>query len=66
MELAATRPSLHRYGNNNEDGHICCWNRKWLESKGCTFATFEQSLDFGREHDLPEHNGRRTFVFHSL
>src|SRR3990167_7989524 len=61
MELAAQRPVEYRYGNNNEDGHICCWNRKWLESKGCTFAPLELALDFGREHYLPEHNGRKTF-----
>ncbi len=32
MELAATRPMEYHYGNNNEDGQICCWNRKRLTS----------------------------------
>ncbi len=66
MDLVATRPMEYHYGNNNEDGQVCCWNREWLESKGCKFATFEQALDFGKEHDLPEHKGRDTFTFHSL
>src|SRR3990167_5444858 len=66
MELVATRPWKSYYGNTNEDGFICCHNRKWLESQGMKFATFEQALDFGREHDLPEHKGRETFLFHSL
>ena len=29
MDLVATRPMEYHYGNNNEDGQICCWNRKW-------------------------------------
>lgn len=65
MELAAQRPVEYRYGNNNEDGHICCWNRNWLEANGCLFMPFEEALDFGIEWPLPEHNGRRTFLFHS-
>lgn len=64
MDLAATRPLMYRYGNNNEDGHICCWNRKWLESQGCKFATFEQALMFGKEHEIPENKGLKTFMFH--
>lgn len=66
MKLGATRPVEFRHGNNNEDGHYCCWNRKWLESQGCKFMPFEESLDFGMEHELPEHKGRDTFLFHSL
>lgn len=66
MDLVSTRPMEYHYGNNNEDGQICCWNRKWLESQGCKFGTFEQALDFGKEHELPEHKGRDTFTFHSL
>ena len=64
MDLVATRPLEYRYGNNNEDGHICCWNRKWLESQGCKFATFEQALIFGKEHELPENKDIKTFLFH--
>lgn len=66
MELAATRPIEYRYGNNNEDGHICCWNRKWLESQGCKFATLEQAVHFSKEHEIPENTGIKTFAFHSL
>lgn len=66
LKLASTRPVEMRHGNNNEDGHYCCWNRNWLESQGCNFMPFEESLDFGKEHELPEHKGRDTFLFHSL
>lgn len=65
LDLIATRPMEFHFGNNNEDGQICCWNRKWLESQGCKFGTFEQALDFGKEIELPEHKGRRTFCFHT-
>lgn len=65
MELAATRPVEYRYGNNNEDGHISCWNRKWLESQGCKFGTFEQALKFGKEAPLPENKDMDTFLFHT-
>lgn len=66
MYRASTREWKSYYGNTNEDGFICCHNREWLEHGGMKFATFEQALDFGREHDLPEHKGRDTFLFHSL
>jgi len=52
MDLIATRPMEYHYGNNNEDGQICSWNRKWLESQGCKFATFEQALHFSKETPL--------------
>lgn len=66
MNLASARPVKYRYGNNNEDGHICCWNRKWLESRGCKFATLEQAVHFSKEHEIPENKGVETFAFHSL
>jgi hypothetical protein len=66
MDLVATRPMEYHYGNNNEDGQICCWNRKWLESQGCKFATLEQAVHFSREHEIPENVGLETFCFHSL
>lgn len=66
MELAATRPVEYRYGNNNEDGHICCWNRNWLESQGCIFAPLEVARYFSKEHNIPENEGIETFAFHSL
>lgn len=66
MDLAATRPLEYRYGNNNEDGHIAVWNRKWLEEQGCKFATFEQALVFSKEAPLPENEGKDTFMFHQF
>lgn len=66
MELVRTREWKSYYGNTNEDGFICCHNRKWLESQGCKFATFEQALVFGKEHELPENRGLDTFVFHNV
>jgi len=65
LDLAATCEWRYYYGNCNEDGFITCHNRKWLESQGCTFGSFEQACLFGREHTLPEH-GEKTFLFHSL
>jgi len=66
MELVSTRPIELHYGNNNEDGQICVWERDWLESQGCKFATFEQALKFGKEAPLPENIGLKTFVFHEF
>ena len=66
MELIATRPMEFHYGNNNEDGQICCWNRKWLEGQGCQFATLEQAVHFSKEHEIPENKDIATFAFHSL
>lgn len=66
MDLIATRPMEYHYGNNNEDGQICCHNRKWLEANGCKFATLEQAVHFSKEHEIPENVGLETFAFHSL
>lgn len=66
MDLIATRPMDYHYGNNNEDGQICCWNRNWLESQGCKFAPLEQAVYFSKEHEIPENVGLKTFMFHSL
>lgn len=66
MDLVATRPMVYHYNNNNEDGQICCWNRQWLISQGCKFATFEQALEFGKEVELPENKDKQTFLFHSI
>ena len=66
MELIATRPMEYHYGNNNEDGQICCWNRKWLESQGCTFAPLHVAKYFSKEHEIPENKNLTTFAFHSL
>lgn len=66
MDLVATRPMDFHYGNNNEDGQICCWNRNWLESQGCKFATFEQAIPFSKEWVLPENADVRTFCYHAV
>jgi hypothetical protein len=66
MELVATRPWRSYYGNTNEDGFICCHNRKWLESQGCKFAPLEVAVHFSKEHEIPENVGLSTFAFHSL
>lgn len=67
MDLVATRPMEYHYGNNNEDGQICCWNRKWLESQGCKFAPLEVAVHFSKEHIIDENRDiMNTFCFHSL
>lgn len=66
MDLVATRPMEYHYGNNNEDGQICCWNREWLEDQGCKFAKLEQAIHFSKEHEIPENMGLETFAFHKL
>ena len=52
------------YGNTNEDGFFSVHNRHIFEQHGCRFATFEQALLFGKEHELLENSGLRTFSFH--
>ena len=52
------------YGFTHEDGWFCVNMRHIYEQNGCKFMPFEESLDFGKEHELPEHNGRDTFCFH--
>ena len=66
MDLVATRPMEYHYGNNNEDGQICVWEREWLESKGCKFAPLEVAVNFSKEHEIPENKDLMTFAFHSL
>lgn len=66
MDLVATRPMEFHYGNNNEDGQICCWERNWLEEQGCRFAPLSVAVHFSKEHEIPENVGVSTFAFHSL
>lgn len=66
MDLVATRPMEYHYGNNNEDGQICVWEREWLESQGCKFAPLEVAIHFSKEHEIDENKGLDTFMFHSL
>lgn len=66
MDLVATRPMEYHYGNNNEDGQICVWERDWLEEQGCKFAPLEVAIHFSKEHEIPENKGIKTFAFHQL
>lgn len=66
MDLVATREWKSYFGNTNEDGFICCHNRKWLEEQGCKFAPLEVAVHFSKEHEIPENVGLETFAFHSL
>lgn len=52
------------HGFTHEDGWFCVNMRHIYEQHGCRFMPFEESLDFGREYELPEHKERRTFCFH--
>mgnify|MGYP004417314286 FL=1 len=52
------------YGNTNEDGFFCVHNRKRLEELGMKFMPFEEAIYFGKEHELPENKGIKTFCFH--
>lgn len=67
MDLVATREWKSYHGNTNEDGFICCHNRKWLESQGCKFAPIEIAKYFSREHEVEENKDViHTFAFHSV
>ena len=72
MDLIATKPEekfwaiKEKYGNTNEDGFICCHNRKWLESQGCKFAPISEAITFSHEHDIPENKGMESFAFHAV
>jgi len=67
MDLIATREWKYYFGNCNEDGFICCHNRKWLESKGCKFAPIEVAKYFSKEWEVAENkNIKKTFCFHQI
>lgn len=65
MDLVANRKMEYHYGNNNEDGEICVWQRDWLEEQGCKFMPFEEAIYFGKEAELPENKDIQTFLFHT-
>ena|SRR3990167_4473157 len=66
LDLIAQREWQSYFGNTNEDGFICCHNRKWLESKGCKFAPLEIAKYFSKEHEIPENKDIKTFCFHQV
>lgn len=66
MDLIAMREWKLYYGFSNEDGFICCHNRKWLESQGCKFAPLDVAKYFSKEWEIPENVGLETFAFHQV
>jgi len=52
------------HGFWNEDGYISVNMRHIFEEHGCKFAPFEEALLFGRECELPENKGLKTFAYH--
>lgn len=54
------------HGYYNEDGFIAVNNRHIYEQDGCKFAPIEVAARFGREHDIPENQGLKTFTFHQI
>lgn len=72
MGLVATREKdwfweqKRKYGNTNEDGFICCHNRKWLESQGCKFAPLDVAKHFSKEHTIRDNYNLKTFAFHTV
>lgn len=52
------------YGYYNEDGFICVNNRHIYEQEGCNFAPLSVAKFFGKEHEIPENKGLKTFTFH--
>lgn len=52
------------HGYTHEDGWFCVNMRHVYEQHGCKFMPFEEALIFGKEHELPEHKGMKTFSFH--
>lgn len=66
MDLVATQPMEYHYGNNNEDGQICVWERDWLEEQGCKFAPLSVAIHFSKEHEILENKNIKTFAFHQV
>lgn len=73
MDLIATTKEEYfwsfkeKYGNTNEDGYICCHNRKWLKRRGCNFAPVHEAKYFSKEHTILENQDiDKTFAFHQV
>jgi len=53
------------FGNANEDGFLCCNNRRLLQHFGIKFAPIEVAKYFSREHEVPENaDVDKPFGFH--
>ena len=60
-------PWRRYYGNTNEDGFLCCHNRRVLEENGCRFAPIEEAIHFSKEHTIEENKDiKKTFAFHQV
>lgn len=51
-------------GFYNEDAFICCRARHIFEENGCIFAPLDVAKHFGKEIEIPENKGLKTFLFH--
>jgi hypothetical protein len=54
------------HGFYNEDGFISVNMRHVFEEHGCRFAPLEVAVYFGKEHEIPENAGLKTFLFHQV
>lgn len=54
------------HGFYNEDGFICVNMRHVFEKYGCRFAPLDVAVHFGKEHEIPENAGLKTFLFHQV
>lgn len=53
------------YGYYNEDGFLCCHNRRILQHYGVKFAPIEVAKHFSREHEVEENQDvEKPFGFH--
>lgn len=53
------------FGNANEDGFLCCHNRRLLQQFGIKFAPLHIAKWFSREHEIPENQDvDKPFGFH--
>jgi len=53
------------FGNGNEDGFLCCHNRRILQHFGIKFAPIEVAKWFSREHEIIENQDvDKPFGFH--
>ena len=52
------------HGFLNEDGFLCCKNKRILESNGIRFADINVAKYFSHENMIPEIKGIKPFAFH--
>ena len=54
------------HGFLNEDGFLCCKNKRILESNGIRFADIDIAKYFSHEYMIPEIEGIKPFMFHKF